>query len=329
MLSRVADALYWLNRYVERAENIARFVDVNLNLMLDSPASQPQQWDPLILTSGDQELFQERYSEATAENVIHFLAFDADYPNSILTCVKLARENARSIREIISSEMWEQINAFYWMVKDAVKGDPMTRLPAFFAEVKMASHLFAGVMDATMSHNEGWHFGQVGRYIERADKTARILDVKYYILLPSPKDVGSALDEVQWMALLKSASAYEMYRKLGKHRITPYQVAEFLIFNQDFPRSIQFCLGAADQSLHQITGSPLGTWQRGSERILGRLRSELGYLTISDVIEQGLHEFLDHLQSQVNAFGQQMFQEFFALSNPITATQFSQSAQSA
>lgn len=326
MLSRVADAIYWLNRYVERAENIARFVDVNLNLMLDAPANQPQQWDPLILTSGDVQLFQERYGQATAENVIYFLAFDADSPNSILTCVRLARENARSIREIISSEMWEQVNAFYWMVNDAVKGDPMTRLSAFFAEVKMASHLFAGVMDATMSHNEGWHFGQVGRLIERADKTARILDVKYYILLPSPGDVGSTLDELQWMALLKSASAYEMYRKLGKHRITPHQVAEFLIFNQDFPRSIQFCLGGADQSLHQITGTPAGMWQRGSERILGRLRSELGYLTIGDVIAQGLHEFLDHLQSQINAFGEQMFHEFFALSDPFGGVQLSQSA---
>ncbi|GAB4216674.1 MAG: alpha-E domain-containing protein [Synechococcales cyanobacterium] len=313
MLSRVADALYWLNRYVERAENIARFVDVNLNLILDSPSHLPQQWDPLIFTSGDVGSFRERYADSRAEHVIRFLAFDRESPNSIITCLRLARENARSIREIISSEMWEQINAFYLMVNEAVNHEPMTTLPAFFAEVKLASHLFAGVMDATMSHNEGWHFGQLGRYIERADKTARILDVKYFILLPSPGDVGSTLDELQWMALLKSASAYEMYRKLGQHRITPQQVAQFLIFDAEFPRSIQFCLAEADKSLHQITATPIGTWQRGSERTLGRLRSELGYLTIDEVVEEGLHEFLDRLQSQINTFGEHLFQEFFAL----------------
>lgn len=313
MLSRVADSIYWLNRYVERAENVARFIDVNLTLMLDSAIGLTEQWKPLVLTTGDLPLFQERYGEPTAENVIQFLSFDSDYSNSIVSCLRSARENARSIREIISREMWEQVNAFYLMVKEAAQGQSLSELHDFFTEVKMASHLFAGVMDATMAHNEGWHFGQIGRLLERADKTARILDVKYFILLPSVKDVGTTLDEVQWIALLKSASAYEMYRKRCPHRITPKGVAEFLILDREFPRSIEFCLLQAEQSLRQITGTPAATWTNPAERALGRLRSELDYVTIEDIIKSGLHEFLDHLQQQMNGVGNEIFETFFAL----------------
>ncbi|MGF1577349.1 MAG: alpha-E domain-containing protein [Cyanophyceae cyanobacterium] len=312
MLSRVADSIYWLNRYVERAENIARFVDVNLNLLLDSPPGVTQQWDPIITTTGDLPLFVERYGEASQDSVIQFLAFDKSYPNSILSCLHFARENARSVREIISSEMWERVNDFYYMVRDAAQDKSLRELTDFFNEVKLASHLFAGVMDATMTHNEGWHFGQVGRLLERADKTARILDVKYFILLPSAQDVGSALDELQWIALLKSASAYEMYRKKS-HRISPLGVAEFLILEKTFPRSVEFCLMQADHSLRQITGTPMGTWRDPVERDLGRARSELEYLVIQDLIDMGLHEFLDSIQMKINRIDDAMFQTFFAL----------------
>ncbi len=317
MLSRVANSIYWLNRYVERAENVARFIDANLNLILDSPSGITQQWEPLVITMGDQVLFNSCYDQATAENVIQFLAFDSNYPNSILSCLYLARENARSIREIISSEMWEQVNAFYLMVKEFTSNRSLRSLPDihdFFSQVKMASHLFAGVMDATMTHNEGWHFGQLGRLLERADKTARILDVKYFILLPSVKDVGTTLDEIQWMALLKSASAYEMYRKRSSlHRITPLEVADFLILDRDFPRAIRSCLVASELSLHQITGSAMGTWRDPVERALGRLRSELDYLTIDDIFQTGLHEVLNHLQQQIYEVGDKIFATFFAV----------------
>ena len=313
MLSRVADSIYWLNRYVERAENIARFIDVNLKLILDSPAGLEQRWDPLILTTGDLQIFQDRYGKATAENVIQFLTFDRDYPNSIVSCLRSARENARSVREIISSEMWEQVNAFYFMVQDASQQQAIFEPEQFFAEVKMSSHLFAGVTDATMTHNEGWHFGKIGRFLERADKTARILDVKYFVLLPSVKDVGGTLDELQWMALLRSVSAYEMYRKRGQHRITPTGVADFLILDREFPRSIRFCLKQAERSLHEITGTPPGNWTNPAERALGRLRSELDYLTIEDIIQSGLHEYLTHLLQQIYGVGNSIFETFFAL----------------
>lgn len=312
MLSRVADSIYWLNRYIERAENVARFVDVNLNLMLDLPGGMPQQWQPLVSVTGDLEFFNSRYSEANIENVIQFLTFDLQNANSIISCLQIARENARSIREVISSEMWEEINSFYLMMKEVSDSTSLGALPKVFSQVKMASHRFAGVMDATMSHNEGWHFGQLGRLLERADKTTRILDVKYFLLLPSAEWVGTPLDRIQWIALLKSASAYEMYRKC-EHHITPSSVAQFLILDRQFPRSIYFCLWQAEQCLHEITQTPTGTWCNGAEKALGKLGSQLGYLTIEDIIQAGLHEFLNELQTSINQVGNEIHTTFIAI----------------
>ncbi len=313
MLSRVANSIYWLNRYVERADNVARFIDVNLNLILDFPTGVAQQWEPLVLTTGDTPIFKERYGKATAENVIQFLAFDSEYPNSIVSCLQRARENARSIREIISSEMWEQVNAFYLMVKEAAKEQTIAELHEFFTQVKLSSHLFAGVTDATMTHNEGWHFGRMGRFLERADKTSRILDVKYFILLPSVTDIGTPLDEIQWMALLRSASAYEMYRKSKQHRIIPTRVAEFLILDREFPRSIHFCLSQVAESLERINGTPEANCNTTVGRALGRLRAELEYTTMEEIMEIGLHQFLDNLQQRMNEVGKKIFESFFAL----------------
>src|ERR1044071_2229871 len=215
MLSRVADSIYWMGRYVERAENVARFIDVNLQLMLDSSLGQiEQQWRPLVSTTGDNEDFEKRYREATQRNVIRFLTFDAENPNSILSCIRAARENARSVREIISSEMWLQLNKFYLMVTSAAEDPHGLDSPAqFFDEVKLASHLFTGITDATMTHGEAWHFSRLARKLERADKTSRILDVKYFILLRTVEEVGTPFDDIQWAAVLRSASAFEMYRK--------------------------------------------------------------------------------------------------------------------
>ncbi|VEP14589.1 conserved hypothetical protein [Hyella patelloides LEGE 07179] len=318
MLSRVADSIYWLNRYIERAENVARFIDVNLNLMLDLPAGVPQQWQPLVSVTGDMELFNDRYNEANNDNVIQFLTFDENYANSILSCLKIARENARSIREVISSEMWEEVNSFYLMIKETSSTQSVSALPKLFSKVKMASHRFAGVMDATMSHNEGWHFGQLGRLLERADKTARILDVKYFLLLPSAEWVGTPLDRIQWISLLRSASAYEMYRKC-QHHINPSTVAEFLILDRTFPRSIHFCLRQAEQCLHEITQTPTGSWCNSAEKALGKLCSQLGYLTIDEIIQSGLHEFLDGMQSSINEVGNEIYQTFIAIGDPYCA----------
>src|SRR5882672_6102757 len=242
MLSRVADSIYWMSRYIERAENVARFMDVNLRLMLDLPMGAEEQWEPMVNTTGDQKLFTDKHRVPTRENVIQFLAFDASYPNSILSCLRSARENARSVREIISSEMWEQLNKFYLMVNSAAAdAGSLAYAQELLASVRMAGHLFTGVTDATMTHNESWHFCRLGRMLERADKTSRILDVKYFLLLPTAADVGTTSDDIQWAAVLRSASAFEMYMK-SYGRIAPERIVEFLLLDKDFPRAIQYCL---------------------------------------------------------------------------------------
>jgi uncharacterized alpha-E superfamily protein len=312
MLSRVADSIFWMSRYIERAENVARFIDVNLNLMLDSPIGHAQEWQPLVDTTGDAKVFAGRYEVATEQNVIQFLTFDLDNSNSILSCLRAARENARSVREIISSEMWEQLNQFYLIVNSAAaSAGSMTDPQELFASVKMASHQFAGVTDATMTHSEGWHFCQLGRRLERADKTSRILDVKYFLLLPTAADVGTTSDDIQWAAVLRSASAFEMYRKYHG-RISPERVVQFLLLHAEFPRAILGCLMAARASVHAISGTPAGMFRNPVEKLLGELCSELAYARVEDIIAAGLHEYLDRLQTRMNRVGNGIYDTFFA-----------------
>jgi uncharacterized alpha-E superfamily protein len=313
MLSRVAEAIYWMSRYIERAENVARFVSVNLNLSLDLPKEAQQQWLPLVVTTGDVEHFEAHYEVSSKENVIQFLTFDRDNPNSILSCLTAARENARSVRECISAEMWEHINKFYLMVNrsdsERVASDDIYD---FYERIRFAGQQFMGVTDATMTHGEAWHFCRLGRSMERADKTSRILDVKYFILLPSPADIGTPLDDVQWSALLRSASALEMYRQ--RHgRLTPKRIVEFLILDREFPRAVLYCLTKANESLHAITGEALGGFSNRPEQALGQLRAELAYTHADEIIERGLHEFVDDLQLRLNLVGDAVCDAFFAM----------------
>ena len=313
MLSRAADAVYWLNRYIERAENTARFIDVNFQLGLDSAGRLSEQWEPLVITSGDRLIFQERYGEPSQKNVIHFLTNDLKNPNSIISCLSAARENARSVREIISSEMWEHVNRFYIAVKEAIEKDrPFLDPYGFYSEIKRSAHLFSGIKEATMSHGEGWNFGRLGLFLERADKTSRILDVRYFILLPNKQDVGTPFDNIQWAAVLKSASALEMYRKKWR-RIFPVRVADFLIFEPTFPRSLYYSIVHAERALHNITGTASGAYRNVSERLMGKLKSELDYTEIDDIIKSGLHEFLDGMQIRLNEIGSAVFEDFIAI----------------
>ena len=313
MLSRVADSIYWMSRYVERAENVARFVDVNLNMALDLGPDMARQWAPVVYTTGDHQPFEERYGVATQASVVEFLTFDEKNPNSILSCLKGARENARAVREILSSQMWEELNKFYLYVRQASRAS-QTILDSpfeFFDQIKQFGFVLEGATEATMSHNEAWHFRRLARMIERADKTSRILDVKYYLLLPDPHDVGTPLDHNQWAALLKSVSALEMYRQ-AYGRITPKKMIEYLVLDREFPRSIRFCLIRAEQSLLAITGGTPGTFRNRAEQRLGRMRSELDYTNVDEIIEQGLHEFIDELQKGLNRAGQAINDTFFA-----------------
>jgi uncharacterized alpha-E superfamily protein len=320
MLSRVAESIYWMSRYVERAENVARFIDVNLKIMLDDSGTE-QQWWPLVNTTGDHADFEKRYGQAAQENVIRFLTFDRANPNSVISCLRAARENARSVREIISSEMWLQLNKSYLKVNDAASTEASLESPHdFYDDVKLSSHLFTGITDATMTHGEAWHFCRLGRMLERADKTSRLLDVKYFILLRSVEDVGTPLDDTQWAAVLRSASAFEMYRK-RQGRISPKGIVQFLLLDQEFPRAIRFCLNGARDSLHAISGTPLGNFRNNTEKWLGQLCSDLGYAHVDDIVAGGLHEYLDDLQNRMNLIGTGIFETFFAKRMPAPGKQ--------
>lgn len=314
MLSRVAESVFWLSRYIERAENVARFIDVNHTLLLDLGEDQTQQWKPLVQTSGDAGLFAERYGEFTRENVLQFLTFDEANPNSISACLAAARENGRTVREVISKPMWEALNKFFLMVREAAgPGDVLTdpsRFYEFYNQIKLSSHLLVGITDATMAHGEAWHFGRMGRLLERADKTSRIVDVKYFFLLPDVRDVGSSLDVAQWLALLKSASALEMYRRTHG-QIDPSSVVDFLVLDREFPRSIRFCLVKAEESLHAITGGAAGTFRTHAEQQLGRLRSEFDFTHVNDIFVRGVHEFVDGFQGKLNRVGEAIHESFF------------------
>lgn len=319
MLSRVANSIYWMCRYIERAENVARFISVNLNLLLDMPSEEDKHWAPLIMTTGDRELFYGKCETCSQRDAMHFLTFDRNYPNSIISCLSAARENARSIREIISSEMWEHLNNFYIEMADAQSHRFAAQDPhRFFKIIQMRSHLFTGLLDSTMSHGEAWNFARTGLMIERADKTSRILDVKYFMLLPSADFVNTPVDNIQWAAVLKSASAFEMYRK-KHHLITPKKVAGFLIFNLEFPRSIRHCVTKAQIALHRITGSPLGAASNLAEKRIGRIKAGLDYTDIEEVVAQGMHEYLDQLQIQLNALDEGIGAAFFNLKDLIDA----------
>lgn len=312
MLSRVADAVFWMSRYIERAENVARFIDVNQAISLGGRVGLADQWSPLIYASGDEELYRELYGEFSQKNVLRFLMFDRRNPNSILSCVAAARENARTIRDILSTPMWEAVNRFYLRVREALAEERgiLNNPHDFLERVKRSSHQVIGVTGVTLSHGEAWNFAMLGRLLERADKTSRILDVKYFILLPDVSLVGSTLDIVQWSALLESTSALHMYRK--RHgRINNIKVIEFLVLDRYFPRSMRFCLSEAEQCLHAISGSPPGTFENRAEQLLGILNAKLNFSSVDDIRREGLHEFIDSAQAQINAVGQAIFEQFF------------------
>lgn len=302
MLSRVADSLYWMSRYMERAENDARLLDVNLQLLLDlgGEADAMQHWAPVIASLEETDLFDSLYEAADEASVTEFLTLQTKNPNSIISCLTLARENARTTREQISSEMWEEINRLYLFVQgEDARQLLLSSAHEFFKRVIGGSHLFQGVTGATMTHGEGWDFIRIGTALERADCTSRILDVKYHVLLPTGENVGGNVDTIHWMGVLKSCSALEAYCKLYVSQVAPWKVAEFLITHQEFPRSIRYCVDSLDAALHRISGVDESRYSNEAERLSGRLRSDVAFVTIGEVFEFGLHEYLTKIQERL------------------------------
>lgn len=306
MLSRVADACFWLSRYIERAESNARLLDVNIQLLLDfedqNGSTAGQHWQPILATLEDQEMFAEVFPEASGDAVMEFVTFEKRNPNSIMNCVSVARENARTVREQISSEMWEQLNRIYLSLRSPAARTAFHDSPIdFYRSLVDQLHSFQGITDATMTHGEGWQFLQAGKFLERADATSRVLDVKYHILLPSGEKVGGNVDVTQWMAVLRSCSAMEAFLKISRTQITSWEVAEFLILHDSFPRSIRFCVDALDSALHEISGCDRGHFSNEAERLCGMLRSGLDYTTIATIFDTGLHEYLDQTQKRLTS----------------------------
>ncbi len=301
MLKRVANSLYWLGRYIERAESNARLLDVNLQVSLDfagAADAQAQMWESVLATLEDRTLFIETHEqEFTSDRVCEFMTFCEENPNSIRSCIGLARENARTVREFISSEMWERINLLHlWL--DSTEAQELFQESSieFYRKIVDGSHQFHGTTDATLTHGEGWNFLQAGKFLERADCASRILDLKYHILLPHGHEVCGPLDMVQWISILKSCSGWEAYRKEFPGIMTPWRITEFLLLHDLFPRSIRFCVDRLDDALHAISGCDPNHYANEAERLCGRLCSSLNYETIENVFAGGYHEYMDRTQ---------------------------------
>jgi uncharacterized alpha-E superfamily protein len=303
MLSRVANALFWMARYYERAENTARLIDVNINMMLDMGhalhdvgASAPY-WTPIIRITSPFDEFRARYNRISQESALQWLAFDETNPNSILQCVSRARENARSIRGQISTEMWQQINSTYLRVKSSGM-DEVWREGAhsYFLSIREASQLFQGMISSTQPRDEAFQWMELGKYLERADATTRLIDVKYHILLPSLAEVGGPIDNVQWIAVLKSCSAYEAYQRRYVDKITPSRVAEFLVLDKTFPRAVRFCFDQVRWSLRSIATEHGAADERPPEIVASHVRHKLSESNMSGIIQYGLHEYMLQLQ---------------------------------
>jgi len=326
MLSRVADSLYWMARYIERAENNARILDVNLQVTLDDDCSGDEAdriaWEPILATLEDLTLFKKLYAVTNAEAVCEFVTFAKENPNSIRSCVAGARENARTVREFISSEMWERINSLYlWINSAETRQLYGSSAIDFYRHVVDYAHQFHGTTDATLTHGEGWNFLLVGKYLERADSSSRILDLKYHILLPRGEQVGGNVDTVQWQAVLKSCSAFEAYRKLHTGQVTPWSVAEFIILHDSFPRSIRYCVERLDTALHRISGCDRAHFANEAERLSGRLCSDLNYTTIGDIMKSGLHEYLDGIQRRLIEISAALHRQYCEWLDPEAAKQ--------
>jgi len=319
MLSRVANTLYWMVRYVERADNLARLIDVNQQLLLDFESLDSQRltgfWKPIILSTGDEETFASLYDDADSYEVIRYLTDDVRNPNSITSCIALARENARTVRDQLSDELWEELNALYLFSRSEeaarlIKSD----LPRFYENIRRSAMTFHGTAASTTSRNEAWEFMDIGRFLERADKTTRFLDIYNY--LPTKEGDVDTAKALHWNAILGSCGGRSTMRS-QKKEINARNVVDLLLFSRDFPRSVRYCVERVDASLHGISGTPRGSFTSDCERVSGRLLADLNYGAAAGVFESGLHDYLDDLQSRFNDIGKEMFDAYVLMPDTI------------
>jgi uncharacterized alpha-E superfamily protein len=313
MLCRTANELFWMARHIERAENTARLLDVTYRTSLlpyaphTAGLAWAEPWSVPLIASGLATTYYERYPQITAENVLRWMILDSGNTSSIYSCLRAARESARSVRGAITSEMYEDLNSA-WL---EMRGYDYARIETggvsdFLDWVKMRSHLFRGVTFGTMLRDEAYHFIRLGTHIERGDNTARILDTKYHILLPSVTDVGGAVDYYQWLSLLQSVSGFESYRKIYSDTITPLRVAELLVLRDDMPRSLHSCMNFIHETLERLCDSN----SVELERQAGQLHARLHYGRTDEIMDTGLHEYLMDFLERISALGDEVSRVF-------------------
>ncbi|MDX1496583.1 MAG: alpha-E domain-containing protein [Salinisphaeraceae bacterium] len=306
MLSRVAGNLYWFARYLERAENTARMINVNTYLLLDLPRLITPGWLPLIEITGNEKRFRQSYKEPSEENVLRFLISDTNNPDSILSTLRLARENLRTTRDVTPREAWEMINDIYYDVRDAgeraiSRQHRHTTLTEMISDVQ---RIF-GLLFTSTSHDTAFRFMRLGFHTEQADMTSRIIDVTSADLLPHQADELAPLQNIQWMSVLKSLTAYQMYRRHVRLRVNGPSVLQFLLQDPEFPRSVLFCLLRMGSQLESLPSSP------EANQALKRLKCIVQDANVRSLSESGLHEFIDEIQQGLGEFHQRLAEAYF------------------
>lgn len=303
MLARDADAMYWVSRYVERAEHVARLLLVNSNLLMDvgelTPALEQRQWQSVMTV-----LRIDPTIPATdgplANRVGQRMTFDLANPNSILNCVNRARENARAIRENISAEMWESLNTLYWSLRsDDAKARYDDSPDDFYRHVMTGSMLFQGLADQTLAHDQGWQFAQLAKYLERADVTCRVIAAKFEILSTDDTLLAGPLRNIHWMAVLRSCCSIEFFRRQHVGEMDPIKVASFLMLEPGFPRSVRFAVHKALDAMRAIRQEVNPLAIDPAERVLGRLNADLEYAEASEIMAEGLPNYLARIQNDL------------------------------
>jgi uncharacterized alpha-E superfamily protein len=309
LLSRFAENSFWLARYVERAENLARILDVNETFARDKHGESD--WLPILRLHQDEERFGEHYRTVDATNVVRFYLIDEQNPNSIRCSIRAARENARSIRHLISLETWRQINVFYNWVRSLTRRNVrLSDLSGLCGKIKESCELHFGIANSTLYRDQIWSFYRLGTLIELCDQTTRLVDIKYHALLPRYEDVGTPIDVAQWNALLRSASAYHGYRRVYPQEMTPITVAGFILLNPRFPRSITHCVSDIRRSIGELLSNEELGDVRFAPPALEAL-AELAAFGPAEVVDYGLHEFVDQVQLKLIELAEAIDDTFF------------------
>lgn len=309
MLGKTAGGLYWMFRFLERSENTARLIEAGFRIALTRSKDPASEWKSVVTTAGVRFGYDQKYDSYTATNVVDFLLRDRDNPSSVMTAIENARTNARMVRTALTTEVWEAVNE-NWMYMKEILQDPVTdtNLPAVLGEIRRHSAMVRGALHGTMLRNDIYDFSQIGTALERADNTARIIDVKYYTLLPSASFVGSPLDNVQWETILRSVSAHRSFRWLNEGNMTSSNIAEFLILDNRFPRSLSFASRVVEDSLGFLA-KDYGN-ATPCHALIDAQREKLRTQTVASIFEGGLHEFITEFIRNNNAIGKQIEQDY-------------------